>query len=110
MARGWLKRKRGSTLFCWYNSEGLERSKVIGPAFLHKGKDAPNREARARVGELGLDKLVAKSDPTFITFGELGEKYLAQNPFNKQSTKELCDPDHSSAADAPVVGCGRNRN
>jgi integrase len=91
MARGWLKRKRGSTLFCWYNSEGLERSKVIGPASLHKGKDAPNREAWARVGELGLGKLVAKSDPTFITFGELAEKYLAQNPFNKQSTKELCD-------------------
>jgi hypothetical protein len=43
------------------------------------------------VGELGLDKLVAKSDPTFITFGELCEKYLAHNPFNKQSTKELCD-------------------
>ena len=25
----------------------------------------------------------------FITFGELGEKYLANYPFNKQSTKEL---------------------
>ncbi len=43
------------------------------------------------MGELGLDKLVAKSDPTLITFGELAEKYLAQYPFNKQSTKELCD-------------------
>jgi hypothetical protein len=110
MARGWLKRKRGSTLFCWYNSEGLERSKVIGPASLHKGKDAPNREAWARVGELGLGKLVAKSDPTFITFGELAEKYLAQNPFNKTINQGTVRPDHSSATDAPVVGCGRNRN
>jgi integrase len=88
MAKGWLKRKRGSTLFCWYNSEGLERSKVIGPASLYKGKDAPNKEAWALIGKLGLDKLVAKSDPTFISFGELAEKYLAQYPFSKESTKE----------------------
>ena len=40
------------------------------------------------VGELGLDKLVAKSDPVFITFGELAEKYLANYPFNKHSTKK----------------------
>jgi hypothetical protein len=109
MARGWLKRKRGSTLFCWYNSEGLERSKVIGPVSLYKGKDAPNREAWARVGELGLDKLVAKSDPTFITFGELAEKCLAQ--YLQQTINQgTVRPDHSSAPDAPVVGCGRNRN
>jgi len=110
MARGWLKRKRGSTLFCWYNSEGLERSKVIGPASLHKGKDAPNREAWARVGELGLDKLVAKSDPTFITFGELSEKYLAHKSLQQTINQGTVRPDRSSAADAPVVGSGRNRN
>ena len=41
------------------------------------------------VGKLVLDKLVAKSDPTSIAFGELAEKYLAEHPFNKQSTREL---------------------
>ena len=41
------------------------------------------------VGKLGLDKLVAKSDPTSISFGELAEKYLAKHPFKKQSTREL---------------------
>jgi hypothetical protein len=39
----------------------------------------------------GLDKLVAKSDVTLLTFGELAEKYLSQYPFNKQSTRELCE-------------------
>ena len=63
MAKGWLRSKRGSTLFCWYNSEVLERSKVIGPASLYEGKDAQNKEAWQLVGKLGLDKLVAKSDP-----------------------------------------------
>jgi hypothetical protein len=42
-----------------------------------------------KVGEPGLDKMLAKSDPFNITFGELAEKYLAQYPFNKQSTKDL---------------------
>ena len=86
-ARGWLRCKKGSALFCWYNSQGLERSKVIGPASLYQGKDAPNREAWAKIGELGLDKLIANSDPSLISFGELAEKYLSQYPFNKQSTK-----------------------
>jgi integrase len=89
MAKGWLRSKRGSTLFCWYNSEGLERSKVIGPSSLYEGKDAQNKEAWELVGKLGLDKLVAKSDPTSILFGELAEKYLAEHPFKKQSTREL---------------------
>lgn len=84
MARGWIRRKKGKgTLFCYYNSAGMERSKVIGPEILS------DREAWIKVGELGLDKLVTKSDPTFLSFGELAEKYLAQYPFNKQSTKEL---------------------
>jgi hypothetical protein len=48
-----------------------------------------DEEGWLKVGDLGLDKLVAKSDPVFITFGELAEKYLANYPFNKQSTKEL---------------------
>src|SRR5262249_7437729 len=84
MARGWIRRKQGKgTLFCYYNSDGRERSKVIGPGTLS------DREAWIRIGDLGLDKLVAKSDPTLLSFGELAEKYLANYPFNKQSTKQL---------------------
>ncbi len=48
-----------------------------------------NEVAWAKVGRLKLDKLVAQADPLHITFGELAEKYLADYPFNKQSTKEL---------------------
>ncbi len=70
-------------LFCYRNADGLERSKVIGP------DTQSDREAWVRVGELGLDKLIANSDPAFLTFGQLAEKYLVHYPFNKQSTKEL---------------------
>jgi len=83
MARGWFRLKKGRTVFCWYNADGEERSKVVGPDNLSE------EEAWVKIGELGLNKLVAKSDPTCITFGELGEKYLAEHPFNKTSTKEL---------------------
>src|SRR6266702_2544491 len=83
MARGWLRRKKGSTLFCWRNSEGIERSRSLGSA------DMSDKEAWAKVGELKLNKLVAQADPLHITFGELAEKYLATYPFKKQSTKEL---------------------
>ncbi len=83
MARGWLRRKKGTTLFCWRNSEGMERSRGLGSASM------ADEEAWAKVGKLGLDKLVAQSDPLQITFGELAEKYLATFPFNKQSTREL---------------------
>jgi integrase len=83
MARGWLRLKKGRYLFCWYNADGEERSKVIGLETLSE------EEAWAKVGELGLNKLVAKSDPANITVGELGEKYLAEFQFNKNSTKEL---------------------
>jgi integrase len=88
MAKGWLRRKKGKLLFCWYNASGKERSRVIGPDTI------AGIEAGKWVGELGLDKLVAQPDPTNmkvnrIAFGELAEKYLAQHPFNKPSTKEL---------------------
>jgi hypothetical protein len=85
MARGWLRRKskKGVTLFCHRNVDGVERSKVIGPDTLS------DKEAWIRIGDLGLDKLVAKSDAAFLSFGELAEKYLANYPFNKQSTKKL---------------------
>ena len=70
-------------VYCWYNSNGDERSKVSGPGTM------TNDEGWLRVGELGLGKVVGKPDPAGITFGELGEKFLANYPFNKISTEEL---------------------
>jgi integrase len=83
MAKGWLRRKKGKLMYCWYNANGKERSKVIGLPSI------TDDEGWLKVGELGLDKLVAKPDPVLVTFGELAEKFLANYPFNKQSTKEL---------------------
>ena len=83
MAKGWFRRKKGRLVYNYYNANGDERSKVVG---LDTMSDT---EGWIKIGELGLDKLVAKSDPIFITFGELAEKYLANYPFNKQSTKKL---------------------
>jgi integrase len=80
MAKGWFRRKKGKLVYCWYNAHGKERTSVIGLASM------TDDEGWIKVGELGLDKLVAKSDPAFITFGELAEKYLANYPFNKRST------------------------
>ena len=82
MAKGWFRRKKGRLVYCWYNANGKERTSVIGLASM------TDQEGWLKVGELGLDKLVAKSDPDLITFGELAEKYLANYPFNKQSTKK----------------------
>jgi integrase len=48
-----------------------------------------DKTAWAKVGELGLDKRLANTDSSSVTFGELAEKYLAKYPFNKQSTKDL---------------------
>jgi integrase len=81
--RGWLRTKRGRVFFYWRNAAGRERCKVLGLATMNEA------EAWIKVGELGLDKLVSQSEPTRITFGELGEKYLAKYPFNKKSSKEL---------------------
>jgi integrase len=83
MANGWLRRKRGSTLFCFYNAEGRERSRTIGAASMS------DKEAWTKVGDLGLDKLVDQTAPEYITFGELATKYLAGCRFKKASTKEL---------------------
>ena len=82
MAKGWFRRKKGKLVYCWYNANGKERSKIIGVASL------TDAEGWLKVGELGLDKRIAKSDPVFITFGQLAERYLANYPFNKESTKE----------------------
>jgi integrase len=83
MARGWFRRKKGKLVYYWYNANGKERSKVVGVSSLS------DTEGWLKVGELGLDKLVARSDATLPTFGELAQKYLVQYPFNKQSTREL---------------------
>ena len=83
MARGWLKRKKGLTLYCWYNAEGMERSRSLGSA------DMCDEQAWTKVGERGLDKLAANTDPEHITFGELAKRYFAEYRFNKTSTKEL---------------------
>jgi integrase len=82
MARGWFRKKKGKLVYYYDNANGDERSKVVGLGTMS------DEEGWLKVGQLGLDKLVAKSDPLFITFGELAEKYLANYPFNKQSTKE----------------------
>ena len=83
MARGWIRRKKQRSVFCWYDADGNDRSKVIGPCTLS------DPEVWTKVGELGLSSLVAKSDPKGMLFRELGEKYLIQYPFNKTSTKLL---------------------
>jgi integrase len=82
MAKGWFRKKKGKLVYYFYNANGDERSKVVGLDTM------TDEEGWLRVGALGLDKLVAKSDPVFITFGELAEKYLANYPFNKQSTRK----------------------
>jgi integrase len=81
--KGWLRRKKGATLFCWRNADAVERSCVIGSAKMD------DKTAWAKVGELGLDKRLANTDSSSVTFGELAEKYLAKYPFNKKSTKDL---------------------
>jgi len=48
-----------------------------------------DQTAWAKVGELDFVGLVASPDPSCITFGELAEKYLANYPFKKKSTKDL---------------------
>src|ERR1035437_472843 len=83
MAKGWFRRKKEKLVYCWYNANGKERSKVVGRDTMSE------EEGWVKVGELGLDRLVARADPARIAFGELAEKYLANYPFNKQSTKEL---------------------
>ena len=85
MAKGWFRRKMGKLVYYWYNAAGKERSRVLGVSSL------TDAEAWLKVGELGLDKLVGQFDPTLLTFGELAQKYLNQYPFNKQSTRKLCE-------------------
>ena len=85
MAKGWLRRKKGRLMYCWYNANAKERSKGVGVASL------TDAEGWLRVGELGLDKLVSKPDPADATFGEVLNHYLA---YGRKKTGE--DKAHSS--------------
>ena len=81
--KGWLRRKKGATVFCWRNADGVEKTRFIGTAEMN------DKTAWAKIGELGLDKQLANTDCCTVTFGELAEKYLAKYPFNKKSTRDL---------------------
>ncbi|HLX84851.1 MAG TPA: site-specific integrase [Terriglobales bacterium] len=70
-AKGWFRKKKGKLVFCWYNANGDERSKVVGLATMTEN------EGWAKIGELGLNTLVDKPDPTKTTFGEVLQRYLA---------------------------------
>src|ERR1700730_14786749 len=71
MAKGWFRRKKGKLVYYWYNDNGCERSKVVGPSTM------TDEEGWLEVGTLGLDKLVEKPDPAKITFGEVLQHYIA---------------------------------
>ena len=86
MAKGWLKRtSRGKLLYCFYNSQGAERNRTIGDASM------TDEEAWLKIGQLGLDKMVAKADPATCTFGEVMTAYLAYG-----KTKTGKDKAHST--------------
>jgi integrase len=85
MAKGWFRRKKDKLVYYWYNSNGDERSKVLGPGTLS------DQEGWLKVGELGLDKLAGKPDPAKISFGDVLSHYLA---YGKKKTGD--DKAHSS--------------
>jgi integrase len=85
MAKGWFRRKKGKLVYYWYNSNGDERSKVVGLSTM------TDDEGWLEVGTLGLDKLVNQPDPAKVTFGEVVQHYLA---YGKKKTGE--EKAHSS--------------
>ncbi len=85
MAKGWFRRKKGKLVYYWYNSNGDERSKVVGLSTM------TDDEGWLEVGTLGLDKLVNQPDPAKVTFGEVLQHYLA---YGKKKTGE--EKAHSS--------------
>jgi integrase len=84
-SQGWFRRKKGKLWYCWYNSSRKERSKSVGLETLS------DNDGWLRVGELGLQKMVGKSDPARVTFGEVLDHYL-----NYGKTKTGEDKAHSS--------------
>ena len=85
MAKGWFRRKKGKLVYYWYNANGKERSKVVGPNTM------TDEVGWLEVGTLGLDKFVNQPDPPKVTFGEVLQHYLA---YGKKKTGE--DKAHSS--------------
>lgn len=85
MAKGWFRRKKGKLVYCWYNSNGDERSKGVGPSTM------TDEEGWLEVGTHGLDKVVNQPDQAKVTFGEVLQHYLA---YGKKKTGE--DKAHSS--------------
>lgn len=70
-------------MYCCYNANGRERSKVVGP------DTWTDKEGWLEVGKLGLDKLVKKPDPRKPTFFDIAQYCLANKEFKKPSTKGL---------------------
>jgi len=85
MAKGWFRRKKGKLTYCWYNTNGDERSKVIGQDTM------TDEEGWLRVGELGLDRFAGKPDTPRITFGDVLNHWLV---YGKKKTGE--DKAHST--------------
>jgi integrase len=85
MAKGWFRRKKGRLVYCWYNANGDERSRVLGP------RNMTDEDGWKKVGELGLDKIVSKPDPSNATFGDVLTAYLAYG-----KTKTAADKAHST--------------
>jgi integrase len=85
MAKGWFRRKKGKLTYFWYNANGSERSKVLGPDTMR------DDEGWLKVGELGLGKLIGKPDPANVTLGDMLSHYLV---YGKTKTGE--DKAHSS--------------
>jgi integrase len=77
MAKGWFRRKKEKLVYCWYNANGKERSRVMGPNTM------TDDEGWLEVGRLGLYSVVNKPDPA--KFGEVLHHYLA---YGKKKTGE----------------------
>ena len=68
--RGWFRRKEGKLIFCWYNFEGRERSRVLGPATM------PEADGWKMVARLSLDTEVGHPDPVNATFDQVMKSWL----------------------------------
>jgi integrase len=88
MAKGWFRRKKDKLVYCWNDSYWHERSRVIGSARMS------DENGWAKVGELGLNKLVGKPKDHQYTLGEIAAMYLAYGKTKTgedkaESTREL---------------------
>jgi hypothetical protein len=57
MAKGGFHRKKGKLLFCYYNANGSERAKMLGPDTM------TDDEGWVKVGELGFGKIDGQARP-----------------------------------------------